>query len=311
METKIGKRKKKTLLEQFIAQKYLMILLIPSLLYYLIFKYVPMYGLIISFKEYDFMSGIFNSPWVGLKYFKEFLQGPYFWRLLKNTFVISFTNLIFGFPIPIIFAILLNELRNDKIKRLTQTISYLPHFLSTVIIVGLLKQLLSPSSGILNSFISSITGKEPINFFMEKKWFLPMYILSGIWQETGYSAIIYISAMAGIDPALYEAATIDGAGRWRRIWNITMPQILPTISILLIMRLGHLLDLGYEKIILMYNPSIYDVSDVISTYVYRTGVQNANYSFGTAVGLLNSVVSLILIIVSNKLSNRLSGSGLW
>ena len=303
--------RKRSLAKEIANQKYLMILLLPSLIYYIIFRYVPMYGLIIAFKDYDFMSGIMGSPWVGLKYFKEFLRGPYFGRLIRNTLKISITNLIFSFPLPIIFALLLNELKNQRLKKLTQTVSYLPHFLSVVVVVGLLKQLLSPTSGVVNKVISTVTGGDTINFFMEGKWFLPMYVSSGIWQELGYSAIIYISAIAGIDPALYEAATVDGAGRWRRIWNITLPSILPTVSILLILRLGSLLEVGYEKVLLMYNPSIYEVSDVISTYVYRAGVQNANYSYGTAVGLLNSVVAVILIVISNKVSDKLSGSGLW
>ncbi|MBO5008643.1 MAG: sugar ABC transporter permease [Clostridia bacterium] len=303
--------RKRSLAKEIANQKYLMILLLPSLIYYIIFRYVPMYGLIIAFKDYDFMSGIMGSPWVGLKYFKEFLQGPYFGRLIRNTLKISITNLIFSFPLPIIFALLLNELKNQRLKKLTQTVSYLPHFLSVVVVVGLLKQLLSPTSGVVNKVISTVTGGDTINFFMEQNWFLPMYVSSGIWQELGYSAIIYISAIAGIDPALYEAATVDGAGRWRRIWNITLPSILPTISILLILKLGSLLEVGYEKVLLMYNPSIYKVSDVISTYVYRAGVQNANYSFGTAVGLLNSIVAVILIVISNKVSDKLSGNGLW
>lgn len=304
-------KKKKSVWATISEQRYLMVLLIPALLYYLIFKYVPMYGLVIAFKDYDFMSGIFGSPWVGVKYFAEFIQGPYFWRILRNTFKISLTNLIFGFPLPIIFALFLNELKNQRLKKLTQTISYLPHFLSVVVIVGLMKQLFSPTSGIVNTVITSFTNGESINFFMEEQFFIPLYVGSGIWQDMGYNAIIYIAAIAGIDPGLYEAASIDGAGRFRKIWNITLPSILPTISILLILKLGSLLEVGYEKILLMYNPNIYEVSDVISTYVYRSGIQSANYSFGAAVGLMNSIVALILIVVSNKASNKLSGNGLW
>lgn len=304
-------KKKKSVWATISEQRYLMVLLIPALLYYLIFKYVPMYGLVIAFKDYDFMSGIFGSPWVGVKYFAEFIQGPYFWRILRNTFKISLTNLVFGFPLPIIFALFLNELKNQRLKKLTQTISYLPHFLSVVVIVGLMKQLFSPTSGIVNTVITSFTSGEAINFFMEEQFFIPLYVGSGIWQDMGYNAIIYIAAIAGIDPGLYEAASIDGAGRFRKIWNITLPSILPTISILLILKLGSLLEVGYEKILLMYNPNIYEVSDVISTYVYRSGIQSANYSFGAAVGLMNSIVALILIVASNKASNKLSGNGLW
>lgn len=269
-----------------------------------------MYGIIISFKNYDFMRGIAGSPWVGLKYFKEFFDSPYVWRIVRNTFTLSFCNLIFGFPMPIIFALLLNELKSSKLKKLTQTISYLPYFLSTVVVIGLLQQLVSPTSGIINA-IRNRMGMESINFFMIKEYFVPMYVLTDIWQTMGYNAIIYISALSGIDAALYEAARIDGAGRFRCLWNITLPMLVPTISVLLILRLGHLMDVGYEKVLLMYNPSIYETSDIISTFVYRTGIQSANYSFAAAVGLLNSLVAVVLIVVSNTVSNKLSGDGLW
>ena len=301
---------KKSLWKRAVDQKYLLLLLLPGLIYYVIFRYVPMYGIIISFKNYDFMRGIAGSPWVGLKYFKEFFDSPYVWRIVRNTFTLSFCNLIFGFPMPIIFALLLNELKSSKLKKLTQTISYLPYFLSTVVVIGLLQQLVSPTSGIINA-IRNRMGMESINFFMIKEYFVPMYVLTDIWQTMGYNAIIYISALSGIDAALYEAARIDGAGRFRCLWNITLPMLVPTISVLLILRLGHLMDVGYEKVLLMYNPSIYEPSDIISTFVYRTGIQSANYSFAAAVGLLNSLVAVVLIVVSNTVSNKLSGDGLW
>lgn len=301
---------KKSLWKRAVDQKYLLLLLLPGFIYYVIFKYIPMYGIIISFKNYDFMRGIGGSPWVGLKYFKEFFDSPYVWRIIRNTFTLSFCNLIFGFPMPIIFALLLNELKSSKLKKLTQTISYLPYFLSTVVVIGLLQQIVSPTSGIINA-IRNKMGLESINFFMMKEYFVPMYVLTDIWQTMGYNAIIYISALSGIDAALYEAARIDGAGRFRCLWNITLPMLVPTISILLILRLGHLMDVGYEKVLLMYNPSIYETSDIISTFVYRTGIQSANYSFASAVGLLNSLVAVVLIVVSNTVSNKLSGDGLW
>ncbi len=301
---------KKSLLRRAIDQRYLLVLLLPGLLYFVIFKYVPMYGIIIAFKDYDFMRGIQNSAWVGFKYFKEFFQSPYCFRLIKNTFLLSAVNLVFGFPIPIIFALLLNELKSAKLKKVTQTASYLPYFLSTVVVIGILQQLVSPSSGVINA-IRNMMGKESIHFFMEKQYFIPMYVITDIWQNTGYNAIVYISALSGIDMALYEAARIDGAGRWRCLWNITIPELTPTISILLILRLGHLMDVGYEKVLLMYNPSIYETADIISTFVYRTGIKNANYSFAAAVGLMNAIVALILIILANYCSNKLSGDGLW
>lgn len=302
--------KSNSLLRRAVRQRYLLILLFPGLIYFVIFKYVPMYGIIIAFKDYDFMRGIGGSAWVGLKYFKEFFASPYCFRLIKNTFLLSAVNLILGFPIPIVLALLLNELKSQKLKKLTQTASYLPYFLSTVVVIGILQQLVSPSSGVINALRNAM-GKESINFFMEKQYFIPLYVMTEIWQKAGYDAIIYISALAGIDMALYEAAKIDGAGRWRCLWNITLPSLLPTISILLILKLGHLMDVGYEKVLLMYNPSIYETADIISTFVYRTGIKNANYSFAAAVGLMNSVVALVLIFVSNRCSNKLSGDGLW
>lgn len=301
---------KKSLWKRAIEQKYLLLLLLPGFIYYIIFRYIPMYGIIISFKNYDFMSGIAGSKWVGLKYFKEFFESPYVWRIIRNTFTLSFSNLLFGFPMPIIFALLLNELKSAKLKKLTQTVSYLPYFLSTVVVIGLLQQIVSPTSGIINA-IRNKMGMESINFFMIKEYFVPMYVITDIWQSMGYNAIIYISALSGIDAALYEAAKIDGAGRFRCLWSITIPMLIPTISILLILRLGHLMDVGYEKVLLMYNPSIYETSDIISTFVYRNGIQSANYSFASAVGLMNSIVAVVLILLSNTISNKLTGDGLW
>ena len=301
---------KKSLWKRAVEQRYLLLLLLPGLIYYIIFRYIPMYGLIISFKNYDFMSGIAGSKWVGLKYFKEFFESPYVWRIIRNTFTVSFSNLLFGFPMPIIFALLLNELKSARLKKLTQTVSYLPYFLSTVVVIGLLQQIVSPTSGIINA-IRNKMGLESINFFMIKEYFVPMYVITDIWQTMGYNAIIYISALSGIDAALYEAAKIDGAGRFRCLWSITIPMLIPTISILLILRLGHLMDVGYEKVLLMYNPSIYETADIISTFVYRNGIQSANYSFASAVGLMNSLVAVVLILLSNALSNKLTGDGLW
>lgn len=302
--------KRKRWFKLFIRQKYLFLMLLPCLLWYVIFHYVPMYGLIIAFKEYDFMAGILGSQWVGLQYFKQFFENPYLWRILKNTFVISINSLVWGFPVPIIFALLLNELGSLKYKKIVQTVTYLPHFISVVIMVGLLKQLTSPTTGVINAAVTAL-GSEPINFFMEKSWFVPLYVLSGIWSDFGWGAIVYIAAIAGISPELYEAATVDGAGRFRRVWHITIPGIMPTVIVLFILRMGNVLNVGYEKILLMYNEGIYETADVISTYVYRNGIRNANYSFGTAVGLLNSVVALILIVITNYISNKVSDVGLW
>ena len=304
------KKQNKNFLKKVKQQKYLLILLFPCLLYYAIFKYIPMYGIIIAFKKYDFRYGILGSPWVGFEYFKQFIQGPYFFRLVRNTFLLSFYDLIWGFPIPIIFALLLNEIQNKKFKKAVQSISYLPHFISIVIVVGLLKQMTSPTSGIINLMIQRFGG-QPINFFMNKEWFRTLYIASGIWQNFGWGAIIYIASISSIDPQLYEAAQMDGAGRFRCMWHITLPGISPTIVILLILRLGRLLDVGFEKVLLMYSPGIYETADIISTYIYRAGIQQANYSLGTAVGLMNSIIAFVLIVIANKISQKVSETSLW
>lgn len=279
-------------------------------MYYVIFRYIPMYGLIISFKKYDFVKGIFNSEWVGFKYFIQFFKNPYFGRIVFNTLNISLSSLVWSFPVPIIFALLLNEIKGTYFKKAVQTATYLPHFISLVIMVGLMKQLTSPTTGIINKIIT-VCGGESINFFMDKNWFVPLYVISEIWSNFGWGAIVYIAAIAGINQELYEAATVDGAGRFRRVWHITIPGILPTAVILLILRMGSMLEVGYEKILLMYNESIYETADVISTYVYRNGIQQFNYSYGTAVGLMNAVVDLLLVVGANYISNKLTDSGLW
>ncbi|GMQ59166.1 ABC transporter permease subunit [Vallitalea sediminicola] len=303
-------KNKCTAFKKIKKQKYLLLLLLPGLLYYIIFRYIPMYGVLIAFKKYDFRLGIWGSPWVGLKYFEQFVFGPYFWRLVKNTFLLSFYDLIFGFPIPIIFALLLNEIKSKKFKSTVQTISYLPHFISVVIVVGLLKTMLSPNGGAINNIIEFLGGQQ-INFFMEKNWFRTLYVSSGIWQGFGWGSIIYLATMAGINPQLYEAARMDGAGRFKCMWHVTLPGIKPTIVVLLILRLGRILSVGFEKVILMYNPKIYETADIISTYVYRYGILKANYSFGTAVGLMNSLVALMLIVITNKISKKVSDTSLW
>lgn len=305
-----NKGKGSLFLKKVRQQKYLLLLLLPCMIYYVVFKYIPMYGIIISFKRYDFRYGILGSKWVGLQYFRQFIQGPYFFRLVKNTFLLSLYSLFWSFPVPIIFALLLNEIKNNKFKKAVQSISYLPHFISVVIVVGLLKQMVSPTTGVINSLIQALGG-EPINFFMEKDWFRTLYISSGIWQSFGWGAIIYIAAISSIDTQLYEAAKMDGSGRFRCMWHVTLPGIRPTIVILLILRLGSLLDVGFEKVLLMYNPGIYDKADIISTYIYRAGIEQSNYSLGTAVGLMNSVIAFILIIVANQISKKVSETSLW
>ena len=294
----------------FAGQYEYLLLSLPCILFYILFAYMPMYGAIIAFKDFRLGDTIFSAPWVGLKWFKEFFDSMYFWRLMKNTLLINFYSLIFGFPIPIIFALVVNEIRIRKFKKLVQTISYMPYFISTVIVVGILHNFFGYSHGIINNIIESM-GYERIRFFMESQYFRPLYIGSGIWQSFGYSSIIYIAAMSGVNVELYEVAVIDGANRLQQIWHITLPAIRPTIVILLILNVGRLMSEGFEKIILMYSPATYEVADVISTYVYRRGLIDMEYSFSTAIGLYNSVINFLLLIVANTTSRRISGVSLW
>lgn len=290
--------------------KYLLLLLTPVVLYYFIFHYIPMYGAIIAFKDYNPGIGFWNSPWVGFKWFKQFFESFYFWRLIRNALLLNIYGLIFGFPIPIIFALLLNEIKDGFFKRSVQTVSYLPHFISLVVVVGMMVNFLSPVDGIVNQILKSL-GREPINFMGEPRWFRFLYITSGIWQEFGWSSIIYLAALSAIDPTLYDAAKVDGANRWQQMLNITLPGITPTIIILLILNIGYILSVGFEKIILMYQPMTYEVADVISTYVYRRGILGGDYSFSSAVGLFNSAVNFTLLIIVNRISRRLSEISLW
>lgn len=290
--------------------KYLYMLILPVLIYYVVFHYVPMYGIIIAFKKFQPLKGILGSSWVGFRYFEEFFTAPYFWRLLKNTLLLSFYSLVWGFPAPVLFALLLNEVRHKLYKRLVQTVSYLPHFISIVVIAGMVVSFTGLREGIVNQALV-LFGMEPINFMAEPGWFRTIFVGSGIWQGFGWGSIIYLAAIAGIDPQLYEAAEMDGAGRWTRMWHITIPSLIPTIVIMFIMQMGHLMDIGVEKVLLLSNPLTYETADVISTFVYRRGVLNQDYSFATAVGLFNNVINLILLISVNALSRRLSQSSLW
>jgi putative aldouronate transport system permease protein len=286
---------------------YLMAL--PVIAYYLIFHYGPMYGLQIAFKDYSPAGGIWGSPWVGFKHFDSFFNGIYFWRLIRNTVLINVYDLIFGFPAAIILAILLNEIRKMAFKRVVQTISYLPHFISIVVVAGMLFDFLS-RNGLINQLIGFF-GIEPIDFLKEAGWFRFIFVSSGIWQGIGWGSIIYLAAIANIDPTLYEASKIDGANRWKQIFHITIPGIMPTIVIMFILNMGNLLSVGSEKVLLLYNPLTYETADVISTYVYRKGILEASYGFSAAVGLFNSVISLILIVSANAISKRVSENKLW
>jgi putative aldouronate transport system permease protein len=290
--------------------KGLYLLFLPVLVWYIMFRYVPMYGIIIAFKNYNVFTGIADSPWVGFLYFQQFFDSIFFWRLIRNTFIISLYGLIFGFPAPIILALLFNELKNGIFKRVTQTISYLPHFISTVIIVSMFVEFLSPSRGLINNLIAAFGG-ERIYFLGDPKYFRTVFTLMNIWRGIGWGTIIFLAALTGINPELYEAAIIDGCNRFKQTIHVTLPGIANTIIIMLIFRIGDLLSVGSESIILMYNPAIYETSDVISTYVYRRGLVEAQYSFGAAVGLFDAIIGLVLIMVANALAKRYSETSLW
>jgi putative aldouronate transport system permease protein len=294
---------------QYKKNKYLFLMLAPVLIWYAIFHYGPMYGIQLAFKDFRIMKGIWESPWVGFKYFHYiFVMSPDFGKIMWNTIVISFLQIVFGFPAPIILALLFNEIRFPWFKKITQTISYLPHFLSWVIIGGILITLLSPSHGIVNYFITMF-GHKPIYFLGEEDWFRFTLIVSGIWKEVGWGMIIYLAALAGVDSQLYEAAVIDGANRWKQTWHITLPSILPVITILLILRVGGIMDAGFDQIFNLYSPAVYGVADVLDTYVYRMGLMNAQFSLTTAIGLFKNVVALFLVLSTNYIVKKLGQEG--
>ena len=283
--------------------------LIIPILYFVIFKYTPMFGNIIAFRKYSGGVNIFGEKWVGLRYFKQFLKDPSFWRAFRNTLFLSVSYLIVRFPLTLIFALLLNEIRNIKWKKFVQTVSYLPHFISMVIIAGMIKEVVS-LSGPINTLLSSF-GMEKISFIQEASWFPPIYIISGIWQALGWGTILYLAAMTGINTELYEAARVDGANRFRQALHVTIPGILPTIVTLLILDIGGIMGSNFEKIILLYLPSTYETADVISTLVYRMGISGGNFSYAPAVGLFEGIIGLILVTTANFVSKKITESSLW
>ncbi|MEH7179268.1 ABC transporter permease [Neobacillus vireti] len=280
------------------------------LVFLFIFKYVPMAGIVIAFKDYSVVKGIAGSDWAGLKYFQSFFNSPNFSLLLKNTLGLSVYGLIVGFICPIILALALNEVQNARFKKLVQTVTYAPYFISTVIMVSIIILFLSPNAGIVNNILG-LFGLEPINFLGNPTYFKSIYVWSDVWQNTGYATIIYLAALAGVDTQLYEAAKVDGANRFQKIMNVDLPGIFPIIIVLLILNVGSIMSLGFEKIYLLQNPLNTNSSEVISTYVYKVGLLGANFSFASAVGLFNSVVNFILIFTANSISKRFSSSSLW
>lgn len=303
-------QKKKTTL-RLIKQNYqLYFFLIPAVVFVVLFMYGPLYGLQIAFKNFRTGDGIWGSAWVGLKWFERFFSTPRCWEIIKNTLVISVYSLIAGFPLPICLAIILNYVKNLRFKKFAQTVTYMPYFISTVVLVAMMDLFFSPTSGFVNTIIKGFGG-EPIYFMGISSLFPHMYVWSGIWQSMGYSSIIYIAALSGVSPELHEAAVIDGANILQRIWHIDVPTIMPTMIILLIMSCGNIMNVGYEKVYLMQNDLIIDVSEIISTYVYRIGLINNQFSFSTAIGLMNNLINFIILVAANKLSNKIFGSGLW
>lgn len=284
-------------------------LLIIPFLYLIIFKYLPMAGNIIAFRRFVPGGSIFGEEWVGLRYFKMFIRNDSFWKVFKNTAVLGGLTLLFSFPLPIIFALLLNEVKNEKFKRFVQTTSYLPHFLSIVIVSGMILEMLA-RNGIINIIIFKLTGKT-INFMQDPAWFRTIYVVSHVWQSTGWGAILYLAALTNIDETLYEAARVDGANRWKQTIHITIPGIMPTIITLLVLNIGSFMAVGFEKILLLYNNFNMETADVISTYLFRIGLQSNNFSLATAIGLFEAIIGLSLVFAANKFSKKVIDTGIW
>ncbi|QNK60135.1 sugar ABC transporter permease [Paenibacillus sp. PAMC21692] len=303
--------RRRPFLKRLDDSKYLLLLFLPAALFYLIFEYAPMFGIVVAFKDYNTFAGVWASDWVGLKYFRIFLfENPDFLLLLRNTFLLGVYSLVWGFPAPIILALLLNELRSSIFKRTVQTVSYLPHFVSNVVIVSMITMFLSPDGGLVNKIIG-IFGADPVYFLSKSEFFRTIYVSSGIWQGVGWGTIIYLAALTAVDPHLYEAAELDGAGRWKRMLHVSIPGIVPVIIILLILNIGGLLGTGFEKVFLLYNPMVYATADIFSTYTYRVGLLQGNFSYATAIGVFNGVVGFILIVATNRLAKRTQETSLW
>ena len=298
------------LADHFKREWQIYVMLAPMIIWFLLFLYKPMYGLQIAFKDYSIFRGIVESPWVGWEHFETLFNNSQFLRAVKNTVIISALSLIFGFPVPIFLALMFNEILHALYRRTCQTIVYLPHFISTVIIAGIVITAFSPSAGIVNTIIGWI-GIEPVYFLIKPEWFRPIFIGSGIWQEAGFSSIIFLAAIAGVNPSLYESAVVDGASRWQMMWKITIPSIMPTIIIMLIIRIGNLMEVGFELIILLYQPATYQTADVINTFIYRQGLQSGQYDLAAAAGLFNAVVAFVLVMIANSISKRVSRISLW
>ena len=293
-----------------LQDRYLWLLAAPAVVYYFLFHYLPMYGLLIAFKDFSPFLGILGSPWAGLVWFEQFFTSIHFVRTVRNTLLLNFYGFFFNFTVPIIFALLLNEVHHSLFRRWVQTISYVPHFVSIVVVVGLINAMFNSENGLVNTVLGRL-GMESVPFLILPGWFRPLYIGSDIWQHFGWRAIIYLAALTAIDQEQYDAAWVDGANRWQQLRFITLPGIAPTIIILMILYVGQMMSVGFEKILLMYGPGTYETADVISTFVYRRGITGGDYSFAAAAGLFNSVINLSLILLVNRLSKQLTGTSLW
>lgn len=289
-------------------QIYLMLL--PTIIWFIVFLYKPMYGLQIAFKDYSIFRGVDGSPWIGWEHFEFLFNNDQFIRAFWNTIILSSLNLLFGFPAPIILALLFNEILHATYKKTAQTIVYLPHFISSVIIAGIVITAFSPSVGIFNTILGWF-GVDSIYFLTKPEWFRPIFVGTGIWQEAGFGSIVFLAAIAGVNPSLYESAVVDGANRWQMMWKITIPSILPTILIMLIIRIGNVMEVSFELIMLLYQPATYSTADVVNTFVYRQGIQSGQYDFAAAAGLFNAVVAFVLVMIANTLSKRYSRTSLW
>ncbi|MCD0447041.1 ABC transporter permease subunit [Glycomyces sp. A-F 0318] len=294
----------------FRRQWQLWVMVAPAIAFVAVFAYVPMYGLQLAFREFDFAAGLAGGDWVGLKYFRQFFESPQFWTLIRNTVVISVSTLVVGFIAPIALALLVNQVLGRRRKQFLQTATYLPHFISVVVIVGMLQVFLSPSSGLITRFVG-LFGVEGANFLGSATAFVPVYVISDVWQHAGWNSIIYLAALAGVSPQLYEAARIDGAGRFSIIRHIDVPALAPTMIVLLILNMGQVLNTGFEKIFLMQNPLNLEVSEVIATYVYKIGILSNQFSYATAIGLFNTLINFAFLVVANQIAKRVSNTSLW
>ena len=298
------------LFDHFKREWQIYAMLLPTIIWFIVFLYKPMYGLQIAFKDYSIFSGVSGSPWIGWEHFQTLFGNDQFLRAVKNTIYISVLNLLFGFPAPIILALMFNEVLHATYKKTAQTIVYLPHFISSVIIAGIVITAFSPTAGIVNTIIGWF-GLNPVYFLTQPEWFRPIFVGTGIWQEAGFGSIVFLAAIAGVNPSLYESAVVDGANRWQMMWKITIPSILPTILIMLIIRIGNIMEVSFELVILLYQPATYETADVVNTWIFRQGLQSGQYDLAAAAGLFNAVVAFVLVMTANTLSRRYSRTSLW